>query len=55
VRERWLGTYASADRSMCIDMPAPDVREVMITGGSGASTGFAIGEDVATDLFGGSA
>ncbi|HTD75013.1 MAG TPA: TIGR03364 family FAD-dependent oxidoreductase [Steroidobacteraceae bacterium] len=55
VRERWLGTYASADRSMFIDMPAPDVRLVMITSGSGASTGFAIGEEVVTDLFGGSA
>jgi hypothetical protein len=55
VRERWLGTYASADRSMFIDMPAPDVRLVMITSGSGASTGFAIGEEVVTDLFGRSA
>jgi hypothetical protein len=28
---------------------------VMITSGSGASIGFAIGEEVVTDLFGGSA
>jgi FAD dependent oxidoreductase TIGR03364 len=55
VRERWLGTYASADRSMFIDTPAPDVRLVIITSGSGASTGFAIGEEVVTDLFGGRA
>jgi FAD dependent oxidoreductase TIGR03364 len=55
VRERWVGTYASADRTMFIDAPARDVRLVMITSGSGASTGFAIGEEVVTDLFGGSA
>lgn len=55
VRERWVGTYASADRTMFIDAPACDVRLVMITSGSGASIGFAIGEEVVTDLFGGSA
>jgi FAD dependent oxidoreductase TIGR03364 len=54
VRERWIGTYAAAsDRTMFIDAPASDVRIVMITGGSGASTGFAIGEEVVADLFGG--
>jgi len=54
VRERWMGTYAAApDRTMFIDAPARDVRIVMITSGSGASTGFAIGEEVVTDLFGG--
>jgi D-hydroxyproline dehydrogenase subunit beta len=53
IRERWLGTYAaSAERTMFIDAPAADVRLVMITSGSGASTGFAIGEEVVTDLFG---
>jgi D-hydroxyproline dehydrogenase subunit beta len=55
VRERWIGTYAAADRTMFMDAPARDVRLVMITSGSGASTGFAIGEEVMTDLFGGSA
>jgi hypothetical protein len=40
---------------MIVDAPARDVRLVMITSGSGASTGFAIGEEVVTDLFGGSA
>jgi D-hydroxyproline dehydrogenase subunit beta len=55
VRERWIGTYAAADRTMFMDAPASDVRLVMITSGSGASTGFAIGEEVVTDLFGGSA
>jgi len=56
VLERWMGTYASAaDRSMFIDAPAPDVRLVMVTSGSGASTGFALGAEVIADLFGGSA
>jgi FAD dependent oxidoreductase TIGR03364 len=54
VRERWIGTYAAApDRTMFIDAPACDVRIVMITSGSGASAGFAIGEEVVADLFGG--
>jgi FAD dependent oxidoreductase TIGR03364 len=56
VLERWTGTYSSAaDRSMFIDAPAPDVRIAVVTSGSGASTGFAIGEEVVADLFGGSA
>jgi hypothetical protein len=39
---------------MFLDAPAPRVRLAMVTGGSGASTGFAIGEDVINDLFAGS-
>jgi FAD dependent oxidoreductase TIGR03364 len=54
--ERWTGTYSSvADRMMFIDAPAPDVRIAMVTSGSGASTGFAMGEEVIADMFGGSA
>lgn len=54
VLERWTGTYASApDRTVVIDTPAPGVRLVMVTTGAGASTGFALGEEVAADLFGG--
>jgi FAD dependent oxidoreductase TIGR03364 len=53
VRERWMGTYPSCtDRTMFIDAPANNVRIVMVTSGSGASTGFAIGEEVVADLFG---
>ena len=53
VLERWTGTYASAtDRTVLIDTPMDGVRLVMVTTGAGASTGFAIGEDVANDLFG---
>ena len=40
---------------MFMDAPACDVRLLMITSGSGASTGFAIAEEVVKDLFGGSA
>ena len=55
VRERWIGTYsATPERTMFIDSPAPNVRIAMVTSGSGASTGFAIGEDVVAELFGGS-
>jgi FAD dependent oxidoreductase TIGR03364 len=51
VLERWTGTYSSApDRSMFIDAPTPTVRLVMVTSGSGASTGFAIGEEVVSEL-----
>ncbi len=54
VVERWTGTYASAaDRTVVIDTPTAGVRLVMVTTGAGASTGFALGEEVAADLFGG--
>ena len=54
VLERWTGTYASAaDRTVVIDTPADGIRLVMVTTGAGASTGFALGEDVVADLFGG--
>jgi len=50
--ERWIGTYASAaDRSVLIDSPASDVRIAIVTCGSGASTGFAIGEELVGGLF----
>ena len=54
VVERWIGTYASAtDQSVIVDAPAPGVRLVMVTTGAGASVGFALGEDVVSDLLGG--
>ncbi|HEY4445415.1 MAG TPA: TIGR03364 family FAD-dependent oxidoreductase [Steroidobacteraceae bacterium] len=56
VLERWTGTYSSAaDRMMFIDAPAPDIRLAMVTSGSGASTGFGLGEEIITDLYGGGA
>jgi FAD dependent oxidoreductase TIGR03364 len=52
VVERWTGVYASApDRSMLVERPAEGVRVVIVTSGTGASTGFAIGEEVVAELF----
>jgi D-hydroxyproline dehydrogenase subunit beta len=52
VRERWTGTYAvAAGRAVVIDTPSPRVRLVVVTSGIGASTGFAIGEEVINDLY----
>ena len=52
VVERWCGTYASArDRVVMVDRPADNIRLVMVTGGTGASTGFALGEQVVDALF----
>jgi FAD dependent oxidoreductase TIGR03364 len=52
VLERWTGVYAVADdRSYLIDTPQAGVRLVMVTSGTGASTGFAIAERVIGDLF----
>jgi FAD dependent oxidoreductase TIGR03364 len=51
--ERWTGTYASAsDRLMLVDAPAPRLRLAIVTSGTGASTAFAIGEEIVADLFG---
>jgi len=51
--ERWLGTYASSpDRPVLIDAPEPAVRIAIVTSGAGASTGFAIGEELIDSLFG---
>jgi len=52
VTERWTGVYASSpERPMFVDTPAPAVRVVLVTGGNGASTGFAIGEEVIGELY----
>jgi D-hydroxyproline dehydrogenase subunit beta len=52
IRERWMGTYATEkDRVVFIDAPAPNVRLLVVTSGIGASTGFALGEEVIHDLF----
>lgn len=53
VVERWTGTYAShASEVVLVDAPAPSVRIAVVTGGTGASTGFALGEEVIADLLG---
>ena len=51
VTERWTGTYSSAAGSMFAVAPAPDVRLVMVTSGTGASTAFAIAEEVIGALY----
>lgn len=52
VAARWVGTYASAsDRTVLVDKPADNIRLVMVTGGTGASTGFALGEQVVSDIY----
>ena len=46
-------TYASApDRLMLIDSPCDGLRIVLITSGTGASTSFAIAEEVIAELYG---
>ncbi len=52
VLERWSGTYASApDRAVLLDEPQPGVQIAIVTCGAGASTGFALGEEVVEKLF----
>jgi FAD dependent oxidoreductase TIGR03364 len=52
VLERWTGVYAVADdRTYLIDTPEENVRLVIVTSGTGASTGFGIAERVIDDLF----
>lgn len=53
VLERWTGIYAVADdRTYLVDTPEENVRLVMVTSGTGASTGFGIAEKVIGELFG---
>ncbi len=53
VTERWTGSYAHAsERTVLIDAPEPHVRIVVVTGGTGASTAFALGEEVIQGLYG---
>lgn len=52
VTERWTGVYASSpERSMFVDAPSPSIRVVLVTGGNGASTAFAIGEEIVGALY----
>lgn len=49
--ERWTGVYASADSTMFVDAPGPNIRLAMVTSGTGASTAFAIAEEVIGEMF----
>lgn len=46
VIERWTGTYAAADRHSLVETPMTGVRLVTVTSGTGASTAFALAEEV---------
>ena len=50
--ERWTGTYASAAQHSLIETPMDGVRLVTVTSGTGASTSFALAEEVIGDLSG---
>ncbi len=53
VVSRWIGSYAHASaHPMFVDTPRDGVRLVMVTSGTGASTSFAIAEEVIGELFG---
>jgi D-hydroxyproline dehydrogenase subunit beta len=53
VAERWTGTYASPkDWLALVDRPSDALRIVIVTSGTGASTSFALAEEVVADLFG---
>jgi FAD dependent oxidoreductase TIGR03364 len=50
---RWTGVYPiSNQRAFLVDKPSPQVRLVIVTSGTGASTAFAIGEATIAELFG---
>lgn len=51
VLERWTGTYASAAGHSIVRAPAEGVRLTVVSSGTGASTAFALAEDVVGDLF----
>lgn len=53
VAERWTGTYASAAGHSIVRAPADGVTLVVITSGTGASTAFALAEDVVGAVFDG--
>lgn len=53
VVERWMGTYAHLpDRLVVVDAPEPHVRLVIVTSGTGASTAFALAEEVLSEIWG---
>jgi FAD dependent oxidoreductase TIGR03364 len=50
VIERWTGTYASASGHSLVETPVEGVRLVVVTSGTGASTAFALAEDVIGEI-----
>lgn len=51
VTERWMGTYASGPHHSIVRQPMPGVHLVVITSGTGASTAFALAEEVVSQIF----
>ena len=51
VIERWVGAYPSGPDVAFHEAPLPGVRLVMVTSGTGASTSFAIAEEVIGELY----
>jgi FAD dependent oxidoreductase TIGR03364 len=52
VIERWVGVYPSGPDVAFCETPMQGVRLVMVTSGTGASTGFALGEETIADMLG---
>jgi FAD dependent oxidoreductase TIGR03364 len=52
VIERWVGVYPSGPDVAFREAPMPGVRLVMVTSGTGASTGFALAEETVADMLG---
>jgi FAD dependent oxidoreductase TIGR03364 len=50
VIERWIGTYASGAGHSIVETPADGVRLVLVTSGTGASTAFALAEEVIAEI-----
>jgi FAD dependent oxidoreductase TIGR03364 len=50
VVERWTGTYASAGSHRIVATPEAAIRLVVVTRGTGASTAFALAEEVVGEL-----
>jgi FAD dependent oxidoreductase TIGR03364 len=51
VTERWTGTYASAGGHSIVRTPMAGVTLIVVTSGTGASTSFALAEDVVGAIF----
>lgn len=50
VLDRWVGYYPSGTEDAFFEAPAPGVRLVSVTSGTGASTAFGLAEEVLADL-----
>lgn len=51
ITHRWSGTYASGPDHSLVRQTMPGVHLVVVTSGTGASTGFALAEDVISSIY----